>query len=265
MEVAGCTSKQISRFIDCGSNCHLWHSPSLDRATITGNLCRSRHCKPCATARSRLIQSNLIPFCRNRRLRMLTVTLKHRERPLSTQITRIWRCFKTLRTNEEWKTNVVGFCAFLEVKRNPRSHTWHVHLHILTEGQYWQQKEISRLWLEATGDSMIVDIQSKGTSASMASYGAKYASKPIDAGDMETVAVHAEAIHAIGRRRLWLIGGTWKKHLKLLAHGDDPKDWQFVESANALFARAAAGDGPAREIVSRLVGDREHLPNSDTS
>lgn len=202
---------------------------------------------------------------RERRVRFLTLTLKHRERPLSTQITRLWRCFKTLRTTQQWKDNVLGFCAFLEVKRNPNRHSWHVHLHILIEGQWWDQKEISRLWLEATGDSLIVDIQSKGTSEQMARYGAKYASKPISPGDMETASVHAEAIIALGRRRLWLIGGIWKGKLKLLTKGEDPGDWQLVDSADALFARAASGDPIALQVIDKLLCDPERKPNNNSS
>lgn len=265
LRIAGKSSKQLARFTDCGSLCHIWESKSLDKRTIRGNFCKSRECAPCAIARSRLIQSNLVPFVQERNVRFLTLTLKHRDRPLSTQITRLWRCFKTLRTTPEFKSNVLGFCAFLEVKRNPKTHLWHVHLHILLEGQWWDQKEISRLWLEATGDSMIVDIQNRGTPQQMAHYGAKYASKPINSGDMETPAVHAEAILGVGRRRLWLIGGAWKGHLKLLARGEDATDWVLIDSANALFARAANGDLEAIAVIESLISPTKHKPNIDSS
>lgn len=253
MRLAGVSDKTLDRFAFCGSHCHVWESAKLQKCMIAGDFCRNRNCAPCAVARARSIQANLVPFIRDRRVRFLTLTLRHTTRPLSTQITRIWRSLKTLRSTPEWQANVRGFCAFLEIKRNPAMHQWHVHLHILCEGQFWEQKEISRLWLEATGDSMIVDIQAKGTPEGMANYAAKYASKPISAGDMETPLVHAEAIVALQHRRLWLIGGIWKGHLKLLAKTEDPGDWQLVCSANALFSAAASGNPQAANIVQNLL------------
>lgn len=233
---------------------------------VAGDLCKSRWCVPCATARSKLIQRNLVPFVRERKIRFITFTLKHKDRPLSTQVTRIWRCFKELRTTAEFKQNVLGFVAFLECKRNPQRHTWHVHLHVLAEGSFWDQKEISKLWLEATGDSMIVDIQAKGTSATMAYYGAKYASKPINPGDMESAAIHAEAIFHLARRRLWLIGGIWKGKLKLLAKGEDPGDWKLICSVNSLFERGRAGEAEALSIIQRLLcGDERRSVSVDNS
>lgn len=153
----------------------------------------------------------------------------------------------------------------MEVKRNPKSGTWHVHFHILIEGSWWDQKEISRLWFESTGDSYIADIQRKGTAEQMASYGAKYASKPINSGDMESAAVHAEAIIALGSRRMWLIGGTWRKHLRLLARGEDPGDWEFVATANSLWDRAADGEEAAISVIAKLVHACERSPNIDSS
>jgi hypothetical protein len=265
LELAGATENQLNRFLQCGHNCSLYYSAKLDRMCVRGDFCKNRNCAPCANARSSLIRSNLVPFIKNRNVRFLTLTLKHKNRPLSTQITRAWRCLKNLRSTPEWKHNVLGGCCFMEVKRNPRTHTWHVHFHCLIEGQYWDQKEISRLWFEATGDSYIADIQRKGTAQQMAAYGAKYASKPISAGDMESAVEHAEAIISLGRRRLWLVSGTWRKHLKLLARGEDPKDWEFITTANSLFDRADAGDPLALRMITKLLNLEEQTPNVDSS
>jgi len=183
---------------------------------------------------------------------MLTLTLKHREKPLGQQITRIWRCFATMRREGCWKRHVHGFVAFLEVKHSRRTRCWHVHLHVIAEGTYFPHSTLRDDWHAATGDSQIVDIQMKGTAASMAAYGAKYASKPVNAGDMETAEIHAEAIAGIGRRRLWLIGGTWKGKLDLLEKGEDPGDWEYIGPANALFEEFAAGDENAVRIVTEL-------------
>lgn len=190
----------------------------------------------------------------------MTLTLKHSQKKLGNQLTRIWRCFKELRTTAEWKQNVQGFCAFLEAKWSPRTRCWHVHLHILIEGQFWDQKEIKSLWHAVTGDSMIVDIQAKGSAASMAYYGAKYASKPLDAGSMESPEQHADAITQFGSRRLWLIGGSWKGELKLLAKGTDPKDWEYVGTANSLFVDGKLGRPEALALIEELLGSTLALP-----
>lgn len=253
MEAAALSPKTVRRFDDCGRHSHLYVSPSTGKHSIRGDFCKCRTCAPCAAARSRLISSNLIDFLGDRTTRFLTLTIKHHNAPLPQLLTRIWRSFKLLRTEAGWKENVDGYAAFLEVKWSERSKWWHVHLHVLLEGKWWDAREISRLWHACTGDSFIIDIQAKGTNASRAYYASKYASKPFDPAGIPSFERLTEAVQCLHRRKLWQVGGTWKS-LRLLAKPDATvTDWQHVCSLNQLFNDARSGNPAAIALVNDLT------------
>lgn len=258
---AGLSEKTIQRFDDCGAHCHFWHSPSTNQIQIRGDFCRCRDCAPCANARSSLIRSNLLPFVSKRQCRFLTLTLAHKTCTLGQMVTRIWRCFATMRREGSWSKYVAGFVAFLEAKPKPNNGGYHIHLHVIAEGMYFPHDVLKNDWFTATGDSYIVDIQKKGSPEQMANYGAKYASKPINAADMETSEQFADAIFHLKGRHLHLIGGSWKGKLKLYAKPPDPADWEYIESANAVYARAAAGDAFSLQIITEL-SQRGQTPNT---
>lgn len=268
MEAADLSPKTIARYDSCGANAHLYTSPSTGKHAIRGDFCKCRTCIPCGTARARLIASNLTGFLGSRPTRFLTLTIKHHQAPLDQLVTRIWRSFKLLRAEPEWQANVKGFAAFLEAKWSTRSNWWHVHLHILTEGRWWDQREISSLWHACTGDSYIVDIQAKGSNEERARYAAKYASKPFNPADVPSHEKLTDAVRCLHRRKLWQVGGAWKS-LRLLAK---PKctvtDWVYACSLNALFNDARSGNAAAVALVNELVSADEErtrpLP-TDTS
>lgn len=273
MLAADLDAKVIDRYDACGSCSHLYSSESSNTYVIRGNFCKCRTCIPCARARSRLISNNLIGFLGDRHTRMTTLTLKHNGAPLPDLVTRIWESFKLLRKRPEFKARMRGWAAFLEVKWSTRSNWWHVHLHILSEGSWWDKRELSSAWHACTGDSMIVDIQAKGTNASRAYYASKYASKPFDAAEIPSPILLSEAVCYLHRRKLWQVGGDWKS-LRLLAK---PKstvtDWEWAGSLNQIFADAGRGMPEAQALVAEITKSAEEIlpdllrstPKDDTS
>lgn len=268
MEEAGQSAKTLTRYDSCGAHAHLYTSASTGKHSIRGDFCKCRTCIPCGVARARLISSNLIDFLGDRHTRMTTLTIKHNNAPLETLITRVWRSFKLLRNEPEFDVKMRGWAAFLEVKWSTRSNWWHVHLHILSEGSWWDQRELSSTWHKCTGDSFIVDIQAKGTNASRAYYASKYASKPFDAGSIPDFEKLTDAVRNLHRRKLWQVGGTWKP-LRLLAK---PKctitDWVYACSLNTLFNDAREGNPHAKELVSQLLcadEERTLVPPNNSS
>jgi hypothetical protein len=254
MAVAGIKPRTLDRFACCGTQTRIFQHKETQALTLMGNFCRSRFCSPCSTARSRLLQSNLTAFIKHKRVRFLTLTLRHNgNEPLSFLIDRFWKSFKLLRKRQQWASHVTGFAMFVEVKWSARDSGWHVHGHCLCEGFYWDQKEISMLWHACTGDSYIVDIQAKGTPEQMAYYGAKYVSKPLNAADVGTPSLLVEAIRAVHRRHLFLIGGQWKGKLQLDRREPLDAAWTDVGDANALWSDAAAGHEDARLLIQVLT------------
>lgn len=250
---AGMTPKTIERYDKCGSCCQLFYSKSTGRKKIVGDFCKCRTCAPCSNAKARLISGNLIKFLGDRHTRFTTLTIVHRGETLTELIDRLVACFKLLRRRGAWKKYVAGFAAFMEAKWSTRTKGWHVHFHILTEGLYWPQKELSREWHICTGNSYIVDIQAKGTNASRAYYASKYASKPFNSADIPDAAKLTEAIKSLHRRKLWYVGGSWKS-LRLLAKSvDTTTDWEHICSLTRLFNDARSGDAAAIALLSDLI------------
>jgi hypothetical protein len=254
MAAAGTKPGPLNRYAECGTFCRIMRHQTTGDLTLIGNFCRSRWCVACAIARARVVRQNLTQFVRRKRLRFLTLTLRHHgDEALSFLIDRFWKSFKLLRDRVHWRQHVSGFAMFVEVKWSERDSGWHVHGHCLCEGTYWDQKEISHLWHAATGDSYIVDIQAKGTPEQMAHYGSKYVTKPINVADVVRSDRLIEAIQSVSRRHLYLVGGSWKGKLKLDAKPPMSAEWEDAGDANTLWGDAANGDEDARLLISYLT------------
>jgi hypothetical protein len=191
---------------------------------------------------------------------MLTLTLVHHgDEPLTWLQDRIWKSFKLMRRSKHFRANVSGGVAFQENKWSQRTGGWHVHLHILIQGRYWDQKQISQLWHSCTGDSFIVDIQSKFSSERMAHYASKYVTKPIDFNSVVGTPALTEAIRATKGKHMYLIFGDWKGKLQLERKQPLDSNWDIVGNANDLWMDAANGDINASLVIAQLT--TIHSPN----
>lgn len=258
-------SNRLDRFANCGSGCTVEYSPSTKQLRTVANYCHDRLCVPCGNARGRRIERSLRAFCKTRTIRFVTLTLRHNRLPLADQITRLYQCFSTLRRRQWWLSNVRGGCAILEVKYKPAADQWHPHLHLLVEGDYIPQKELSANWYAVTGDSFIVDVRAVGRDKQEIGYVTKYVSKPVETAVYEAPEKLAEFATAIRGRRLCLTFGLWRG-LDLDADGPDPGDWRRLGSFSDLVADAACGDRWALSILADLRHrhenkDRTPLPS----
>lgn len=263
---AGATEKSVARFEQCGTHASVWYSKTLDQLALHGSFCRNRACVPCSAARAAIVSRNLARHIEHRHTRFLTLTLRHRDIPLPKLLTRLWRCFKELRSRSAWKQRVLGFAAFLECKHSPRTSHWHAHLHVLVEGSYWAQRELSQEWLTVTGDSPIVDIREVKDHQHGAAYVAKYVTKPWDADIIARPDIFTEALACFARRRLFLVGGTWRG-LRLNAKPPTVTDWEFVATTRTLFHLAfERSDSTARVLLTMILGyELPELDIRDTS
>jgi hypothetical protein len=186
-------------------------------------------------------------------LRFLTFTLRSSDEPLRDQLDRLYASLRQLRRTAEWQRHVRGGIATVEVTRNPRTGQWHPHLHVLADGTYWKQSQLSAAWRAVTGDSPIVDIRAVRSRNAAAQYVAKYAAKPLDmrGWPLDAIADLAAALH---RRRLVLTFGSLHGH-KLDA--DDERERGQVEASHvpihAVEQRARMGCRLARTVLAALV------------
>lgn len=252
LEQSGATDATLTRFAECGAYCQVNYSPSTKRLFLSSSNCKNRHCQPCANAKRSLIASNLRTAIGDAHCRLLTLTIAHHNRPLPELITRMKSSFKLLRKEEQWQKNVRAFAAFIEVKWSQRSDWWHVHMHILATGNWWDKRELSATWHAVTGDSMVTDIR-EVTSDEGINYTAKYAAKPFSLSDIPK-SQRVNAVVGVGNRRMWQVGGEWTGKLKLLAKPTLPDDLTNVGSFTEILNDAGRGDEAAKTILEAIVG-----------
>lgn len=246
-------SSRHSRFASCGS--HAWVLQSVtdpDVYRVACNKCRDRLCIPCARARGRRVAARVAELSQDREIRFITLTLRINWEPLSDQVTRLMRCFARLRRRVLWKSTQTGGVAFLELKRRPHNHTWHPHVHIITEGVFIEKRDLSKAWHEITGDSFIVDVRECKSSGHAAYYAAKYSGKAVHNGVENDPEMLDEAVLALKGRRLFTCFGTWSLPLD-----DDtvcPDEWRTVATLRTVLERSLGGDLAYRAILDLLTG-----------
>lgn len=231
----------ISSFAACEQDAlalELIDRPSVYR--IVRATCRSKWCPRCAERRAHIIQANLQNHLQGRTVRTITLTLRHTDEPLATQVDRLLRSFRRLRSTSTWKKYVHGGAYFLELTVNQSTEQWHPHLHLIVDGVYFPHTDLAAAWEKATGDSHIVHIAIVRDRRSIARYVTKYLTKPLETAEYATDDQLAEAIAALHSRRICGCYGTWTK-ARLLAKPETPPTRMLGWMAE-LRVRASNGD-----------------------
>lgn len=251
-------SKRLQRWDACGAFGVVEYSMSRNKARVTCWHCHDRLCQPCMAARRRDINNIVINNTKNKRARLITLTLKHREAPLKSEMRRLMTAFSKLRRSKCWKTWVEGGAAVPETKIGEDG-LWHHHVHIIATGQYLPQDQLSDAWLKATGDSRIVDIQDCKDLQARVWYITKYVTKPIDATILGDEGKLVEFINAIKGTRAFNVFGNWTSDK--VDHTDGQNmDWKPICSVVQLMKARDAGEEWARGLASQLQRELANLP-----
>lgn len=245
---------RVIAFSDCGFNAWVYRTygePAEYR--LGGSACHDRFCLPCARARGRILADNIVKTLAGKPVRFITLTLRQRPEPLVHVINRLHTAFTKLRTRPIWKDNVLGGCAILEIKWSDVNEAWNVHLHCLVHGKYILQSTLSAIWSAVTGDSFVVDIRLITSSVHIATYIAKYVSKPFDNTYVNRPARLDEAIMAMHGRRLCMTFGTWRG-IRLTETPSDG-EWESLGSFDTLAYLASTGDASALKAIRYICQD----------
>lgn len=235
---------RLSRFANCGSGLWLEKSEAGDDMRLRCNRCHDRWCVPCMNERCLKMRETLCRIMAGEYARFMTFTLRHSQTPLKDQVDRLYRSFNKLRERESWRKHVLGGASFIEIKLASTDGCWHVHLHCLVVGSFWDQKEISREWHAVTGDSSIIDVRAVGDSQHAINYVTKYVTKPADSTVYASPTHLQELVITLAGRRLCATFGTWRGH-KLEQDPPDDVKWISVGSIDNLRSKANQGDGDA--------------------
>lgn len=139
-------------------------------------------------------------------IRFMTLTKLSTDLTLLACLIALMDGFRELRRSDVWKRNVVGGMWAIEIKPGRKEGTWNVHLHLLVDGSYFPQDQLSDAWLKATGDSKIVDIRKVNSTAGAANYVTKYVSKPGDFNKFSDEEIIDYARSVKGRRMFGSFG-----------------------------------------------------------
>jgi hypothetical protein len=230
------------------------HEGGSGEASVRLNLCRDRLCPTCQRIRGERLKLKLISVVRHADApKFVTLTLKHRESPLASEIDRLFSAFRKLRKDRVWSGRVRGGVYVLEVKRNPKTARWHPHLHVLVDAKFIPQKQLSEAWMKATGDSDVVDIRAIHSQEQAAGYISSYATKGDDltkwtAGN---VIEYAEAMH--GRRLIHTFGNLHNVACDEESEDATPQAQRRIATTTHLLHRAEVGDDDARFCVAVLA------------
>lgn len=240
----GASDRALSAFANCGNTLRL--GLLEDELILLCNKCHNRHCQACAQEKRRslvaAVRARIAPI--RQHVRFLTLTLRCQPVPLKDQFDRLLASFRRLRQRTFWRKHCRGGIFFVELKLGENSQKWHVHLHLLVEGEFLKQPDLAAEWHAVTGDSYIVDIRGLHDDDRIASYVAKYATKPLHPNVVRSPSHLDECIAAVEGRRLVQCFGTWKG---IDADSAEPAgNIVNLGTVDNLAWKAAAGDPDAR-------------------
>jgi len=185
-------------------SCHQFitqHCLNCGKEWVSNLPCSDKLCLECSMKRSYkhgyvvfAILSALGLLNRAHRLKFVTLTIKNVS-SVSEGYIKLRRCFGVLQHRAIWKNafygrknrfgkrskgwNVRGGMGNFEVTNTGNG--YHVHLHLLLDSDFIPQKQLSKLWLNITGDSKVVDVRvCSGTKEAIMEI-SKYSFKPADA------------------------------------------------------------------------------------
>lgn len=265
---AGASASRIDAFVKCGAGCSVWFNANTGEVRLKGSYCHDRFCRPCAAARGRELQAAIhshVP--EGVALRFVTLTLRHSALPLQDVLQRLRDSFQLLRNRKWWKDRVTGGVCVLEVKLS-KTGQWHPHLHMILQGSYMDQKELSKLWLAITGDSYIVDVRrvadKEADCRDLSKYLSKYISKPAGLDVFQDQAKLVEYIVAMKGQRLMNFLGSWRG---IMSEDDDAPDesltaangWERISTLPNLFRRAAEHDPVAMKLLALVQRSAQPL------
>lgn len=238
--------KHTERLSKCRQNGVFYRHKETGQVRVSSTSCNVRGCPMCAAARSSRVAKATRDYLEGEPdAKFLTLTMKHNDNPLEEQIRHLVKSFRNFRRTAKIKSSVRGGFWFMEFKLG-KDDKWHIHLHCLVVSHWIAKEELSLLWLQSTGESMIIDIRRLKDAKTAADYAAKYASKPAELRCLP-LDYRQQIIIATKNVRTY---GTWGKFRKAKLFAKpvfNPNAWQRLGSW-LVVSRLASCDIRARTI-----------------
>lgn len=239
--------------------CPIYCLTSNARLRLAPGYCRDRICPTCSHQRARKTFHVLCAHvARMDSPRFITLTQKAKPEPLFLSLARLRANIRTLRRNPIWTAAVKGGVYSIEVTRNEQTNLWHVHAHLIVDGDFIAQRRLSEAWKASSGDSYIVDIRAIHSKATVAAYITKYISKPAALTKWPAAAFFEYARDMAGVRMVHTFGNA---HDRQTEPGDDGCVIQSAEplaSSATILRRLRLGcprAAHAVHLINRMGGN----------
>jgi Replication protein len=184
--------------------------------------------------------------------RFATLTLAHREESLDSMRRRLADSFREMRKQPEWKERVKSGVWVIETTLNQKTGKWHLHLHLIIDGQFFPQALMSKVWHRVTGDSMICDIRAVPDRKKAVAYIADYVAKPVELANWESEKIREFAIAMHGVRMVHTFGKAHKATVESEEPASESKASEFVIHTVVLKRLAREGNAKAQFAVQTL-------------
>jgi hypothetical protein len=142
------------------------------------NSCSVRVCPHCAYRRSEILAGRIQDFIVGREGLRYAVLSETSTADFKQGKAQLWKSWERLRRSVAWKRKVRGCVVAFEVTYNSDEGTWHPHLNVLMEGEYFPQEELKLLWVKATqgcGQIVWIEKADAGTAHELIKYVTKVA------------------------------------------------------------------------------------------
>ena len=160
------------------------------------NSCSCRVCPHCAHRRAGVLARRTQALVVGKTGLRYVVLAERSCKKLKKGIVSLYKAWNSLRRSVCWKGKVQGSIAVLEVTYNKQRRTWHPHLNVLIEGEYFPFAELNLAWRGATegrGQTSHIGQADAGTIKELLKYTLKVAERDGN-GDLQLILDEAKPL-----------------------------------------------------------------------
>lgn len=229
---------RILRYVNCREDSWFIRHSYTKEIKVASSRCNLRWCPLCQKTKEFIMVNSITEWLKGaKKPKFITLTLSSSDDSLSNQVDKLYKYFRAIRLTKLWKAKIKGGVWFFQITQNEKSKQWHPHLHIIADGLYFDQKDLSNLWAKISNGSTIVDIRAVKDQRKAAKYVARYATAPCNISDL-SMDDGIEVFEALESRR---ICGTFGTGRKIKLSPEKPKDkesWEFLGYYSEIVSKA---------------------------
>ena len=239
-------TRREAQLLDCHTLAYFARHSETGEVKVFSRRCGLRWCPVCQKSRQGRITHEVAEWLKMfKHPKILTLTMKHSDRDLGDQIRLLYDNFRNLRRRKFFSSKVTGGCWFFQIKKSKTDGLWHPHIHCLITGLFVPRDDLSKLWLEITGDSPVCDIRAVKDPDTAVRHVARYAAAPCDLTNLSSPEI-TEIIQAMHGRRIF---GTWGLGKSINLKPEKPPEsgaWVNIGSWSTVYEMRNLDDNAKR-------------------